>query len=309
MRVLITGGAGFIGSHVSEEALEQGHEVTVVDNLSQGLRENIPPQARFVYGDILHPEHWLSTIGPVDIVIHLAAQISVPVSEKDPLTDFRVNAEGTLRMLMATQELGAGQFRTASSAAVYGDADHLPLSEEERVHPVAFYGLSKHTAEQYVLHFASKQDLKAVVLRLANVYGPRQRTQGEGGVVAVFCESMAQDRLPEIHGDGQQSRDFVYVGDVARAFLHRLQNPGSPAVYNVSTEIPTTVFDLFTTLSKIAGKPQDGFRRAPVRIGDIHDSVLSQNKAKSWGFEPQTLLRDGLWTTWKYFLNRELHAE
>ncbi|WP_053960134.1 NAD-dependent epimerase/dehydratase family protein [Sulfobacillus thermosulfidooxidans] len=306
MHLLITGGAGFIGSHLCEKALDYGHRVTVVDNLSQGLRENIPQAAGFVYGDILQPEVWLDKIGPVDVVIHLAAQISVPASEIDPLTDLRLNLEGTLRMLMAAKALGATQFRTASSAAVYGDVLHLPLQEDGPVHPISFYGWSKYTAEQYVFHFAEMHGLDAVVFRLANVYGPRQRTQGEGGVVAVFCEGMAQNRVLEIHGDGQQTRDFIYVGDVARAFLHRLENPGPKTVYNVSTETRTSVYDLFLALAKIAGKPQDGYHLAPMRLGDIHDSVLSQEKARAWGFVPKTSLEEGLEQTWQYFLNREL---
>ncbi|HBQ94354.1 MAG TPA: UDP-glucose 4-epimerase [Sulfobacillus sp.] len=308
MHLLITGGAGFIGSHISPLALEQGHRVTVVDNLSQGLRENIPQGARFVYGDILRPQSWAPKVGPVDVVIHLAAQISVPASESDPLEDLRLNTEGTLRMLLTAKDLGARQFRMASSAAVYGDESCLPLKEDGPVRPIAFYGWSKYTAERYVFHFAELEGLEAIVFRLANVYGPRQRTEGEGGVIAVFCEALAQNRFPIIHGDGSQTRDFVYAKDVARAFLHRLASPGPATVYNISTETRTSVRELFSMLAGVAGKRQDAFRSAPSRPGDIHDSVLSRQKAKNWGFTAETPLADGLALTWKYFLDRESEA-
>ncbi len=305
MHLLITGGAGFIGSHIAPLALEQGHQVTIVDNLSQGIPENIPPGAEFVYGDILDPENWMGKVAPVDAVIHLAAQISVPAGEKDPLEDLRLNLEGTLKMLITGKNLGAKQFRLASSAAVYGSEWRLPLKEGLMVSPMAFYGWSKFTAERYVFHFAELHGLEAIVLRLANVYGPRQRTQGEGGVVAMFCEAFAQDRLPEIHGDGSQTRDFVYVGDVARAFLHRLTDPGPARVYNVCTEAATQVRELATMLAGLSHKNADDFRRGPTRPGDIHDSVLSSREAERWGFLAITSLAEGLDLTWKYFLNRE----
>lgn len=305
MKILVSGGAGFIGSHINVQALALGHEVVVVDNLSHGTRENVPAGVRFVYGDVLEPDAWMAQVGPVDAVIHLAAQISVPVAETDPLTDLKLNLEGTLRMLLTAERLGAAQFRTASSAAVYGNVSELPLREDGPALPIGFYGWSKYTAEQYVRHFAQMHKMAAVVLRLANVYGPRQRTQGEGGVVAVFCEALALGEVPEIHGDGRQTRDFVYVGDVARAFLHRLESPGPAGLYNISTESRTSVRDLFTALAKAAGAPSDGYRPAPERPGDITDSVLSRQKARAWGFEPETSLASGLQATWEYFRNKE----
>ncbi len=305
MHVLITGGAGFIGSHLSLLALEQGHRVTVIDNLNQGVKENIPNSAQFVYGDILQPEHWIDKVDPVDVVIHLAAQISVPFAERDPLEDLRLNAEGTLKMLLSAKRLGAKQFRLASSAAVYGNESRLPLKEDLSVNPIAFYGWSKYLAERYVLHFAELHDVEAVIFRLANVYGPRQRTQGEGGVIAVFCEALAQNRRLEIHGDGAQTRDFVYAKDVARAFLHRLAEPGPAGVYNVCTETPTSVRELAAFLARLAQKDEADFRLAPTRAGDIHDSVLSRRKAERWGFTAMTPLAEGLALTWKYFLDQQ----
>ncbi|AUW95076.1 hypothetical protein BXT84_14875 [Sulfobacillus thermotolerans] len=305
MRILVTGGAGFIGSHINVQALEMGHEVVVIDNLSHGTRENVPAGARFVYGDILSPESWVDQVGPVDAVIHLAAQISVAASESDPLTDLRLNLEGTLRMLAVAKTLGASQFRTASSAAVYGNVDQLPLREDGPAWPISFYGWSKYTAEQYVKHFADLNHMQAIIFRLANVYGPRQRTQGEGGVVAVFCEALARNETVEIHGDGEQTRDFVYVGDVARAFLHRLADPGPVSVYNVSTQTRTSVRALFEMLARAAGVSSQSYRVGAKRPGDITDSLLSQHKAKLWGFEPITPLTDGLEATWHYFREKE----
>lgn len=301
MRILISGGAGFIGSHVSEKALGMGHDVTVVDNLSHGRRENVPEAAHFILGDILEPQAWIDRVQHTDAVIHLAAQISVPASEVDPLHDLKMNLEGTVQMLLAAKILGATQFRTASSAAVYGNVDALPLDEGAAALPISFYGWSKFTAEQYVFHFAELHGMDAVVFRLANVYGPRQKTGGEGGVVAVFCEALAQGQRPVIHGDGRQTRDFVYAGDVAQAFLHRLENPGPRTLYNVSTETRTSVLTLFEQLAALAGQPADAFSAAKARAGDIADSVLSQRKARLWGLHPQVPLGQGLAATWEYF--------
>jgi UDP-glucose 4-epimerase len=300
MKVLVTGGAGFIGSHLSAALVARGDQVIVVDNLSTGTRSFVPPEARFLDADILLPDTWKNDVGTVDAVIHLAAQISVPFSETYPMEDLRTNLQGTLAMLETASFLGAREFRLASSAAVYGDVSALPLRELGPSHPISFYGLNKWAAEQYLLHWATTHEMIGIALRLANVYGPRQRTAGEGGVVAMFCEALASGTTLTVHGDGSQTRDFIAVQDVALAFAHRLGNPGPSAVYNVSTGTTTSVLDLIEVLGAVSGQ-NVRYLTAEPRIGDIHDSLLSTALAEQWEFRAQTPLAQGLEETWHYF--------
>ncbi|PSR34399.1 MAG: UDP-glucose 4-epimerase [Sulfobacillus benefaciens] len=300
MKILVTGGAGFIGSHLLTALVAQGDQVIVVDNLSTGTRSFVPPEAKFIEADILAPDAWKNEVGPVDAVIHLAAQISVPLSETYPVEDLRTNLQGTLTMLETATFLGAREFRMASSAAVYGDVASLPLQESGPLHPISFYGLNKWAAEQYLLHWAATHGMTGIALRLANVYGPRQRTAGEGGVVAMFCEALAAGTTLTVHGDGSQTRDFIAVQDVARAFSHRLGNPGSSAVYNVSTGTTTSVLNLIDVLGAVSGQDVRYLTVEP-RIGDIHDSLLSTTLAEQWGFRAQVPLTQGIEETWHYF--------
>ncbi|MHB1954681.1 MAG: NAD-dependent epimerase/dehydratase family protein [Sulfobacillus sp.] len=300
MRILVTGGAGFIGSHVCPSIMAQGHQLVVLDNLSSGRRDFVPQGATFIEGDILAPHAWQKQVGHIDAVIHLAAQISVPLSESDPGNDLHTNLAGTLKMLEVATQLGAKEFRLASSAAVYGDVAELPLQESGLAHPISFYGLNKWAAELYVMHWAETHDLTGIALRLANVYGPRQRTAGEGGVVALFSEALAQDRPLSVHGDGSQTRDFIAASDVAQAFTHRLGTPGPSAIYNVSTGTRTSVLELIDKLRQVSEQPGRYVMTGP-RPGDIHDSVLSVEQAQKWGFHARTDLTRGLAETWQYF--------
>lgn len=306
MRVLVTGGAGFIGSHVVEALIRDGHEAVVVDNLSHGLKGNVPESAIFIEGDILHREQWLHRVGKADVLIHLAAQISVPISETHPEEDVRTNVLGTVAMLRAARDLGCQEFRLASSAAVYGNNPRVPLTEEEAGEAISYYGLDKWIAERYVRHEEQMGGLTGVILRLANVYGPRQRTQGEGGVVAIFAESLARGVMPVIDGDGLQTRDFIAAGDVARAFCFRLGDPGASGIYNIGTESATTVLALWETLAQEAGVAPDGVRHGPSRAGDIRHSRLKIERALAWGFRAHVPLSDGLAETYRYF-QKEAH--
>ncbi|MCY0897452.1 MAG: NAD-dependent epimerase/dehydratase family protein [Firmicutes bacterium] len=304
MRVLVTGGAGFIGSHVVDALRSGGHEVVVLDNLSHGSREVLPPSVPFIEGDILEPDQWVAAVGSVDVVIHLAAQIRVEYAESHPEVDVRTNVEGTVRILQAARALGAREIRFASSAAVYGDNPHVPLAEDATCAPISYYGLDKWTGEHYVRFEESRGGLAAVILRLANVYGPRQRTAGEGGVVAVFAEALARGDRPWIHGDGQQTRDFISVWDVARAFTHRLGSPEASGTYNIGTETATTVNTLWQHLAQIAGVDVKAVRYGPARPGDIRHSRLRTARARQWGFEPRVPLVEGLRLTYEDFVAR-----
>lgn len=301
MRVLVTGGAGFIGSHVVDALVRAGHAVWVVDNLSHGRRDFVPPAATFVEGDVLRWREWVDQVGRVEAVIHLAAQISVPVSEEHPEEDVRANVVGTVAMLQAARVLGARAFRFASSAAVYGDHPALPLVEESAGAPLSYYGLDKWVAESYIRHEAHRSGLITTILRLANVYGPRQRTQGEGGVIALFAEALAAGRTPVIFGDGLQTRDFIAVSDVARAFVHRLGDAAAGGTFNIGTETAVTVLEVWRLLAHAAGCPPEAVQRGPDRPGDIRHSRLAVGRARKWGFSAATPLGEGLAETLQYF--------
>lgn len=301
MRVLVTGGAGFIGSHVVSALLGAHHDVVVVDNLSHGDKSFVPPLVQLIEDDILNPSGWQHTVGTIDAVIHLAAQISVPLSEADPLHDVRTNLLGTVTMLKVARDLGAREFRMTSSAAVYGDNPRLPLCEEDAGDPLSYYGLDKWASEFYVAHEERQRHLKGVVFRPANVYGPRQRTAGEGGVVAMFAETLSRHETPVIYGDGLQTRDFIFVKDVAQAFLYRLGIDEPGGIYNLGTNTSTTVIDLWNQLADIAGADSRTVSYASERPGDIRHSRLSVQRADGWGFHAKVTLDEGLRETYQYF--------
>lgn len=302
MRCCVTGGAGFIGSHVVERLVAEGHQVVVVDNLSTGQAEWVSPRARLVEGDVLDPAGWADQVGPVDVVLHLAAQVSVAAGEARPSHDARVNLEGTLTVLEWALGAGAREVRFASSAAVYGDPSRLPLREEDPTAPLSFYGIHKLAAEWGVRRFAERHGMSAVVLRLANVYGPRQRADGEGGVVAIFADALAHGRTPTLYGDGLQTRDFIYVADVARAFTWRLlAEPAQVAVLNVSTGAALSIRELWQRLGQVAGVDAKPLQTGPPRPGDIRHSRLDPARLLAWGLGPPTPLEVGLRATWEYF--------
>jgi UDP-glucose 4-epimerase len=291
LRAIVTGGAGFIGSHLVDALVERGDEVVVVDDLSSGRRENVNPGARLEQRDI---RAGFDALG-ADAVFHLAAQADVQTSMLRPAHDAEVNVVGTISVLEAAREVGAPVVFTSTGGAIYGECDG-PAAEDAPREPISPYGIAKLCAEEYVRGWGRTHGLRNVVLRLANVYGPRQEAGLEGGVVAIFLERMARGEEAVIFGDGGQTRDFVYVGDVVRALLAAAGRAGG--VINVGTGEETTVLDLHRACAAVAGasgKP----RREAARLGDVRRSVLDVSRAETeLGWRPEVGLEEGLRRTW-----------
>lgn len=304
-KILVTGGAGFIGSHIVDAYVAAGHEVVVVDNLSNGQRGHVPTRVKFVQMDIRDPalRSMFEQERP-EIVNHHAAQSSVAVSVNDPRLDADVNILGTLNLLMQCVGFGTKRVIFASTGgAIYGEPDRIPVDETHPARPISPYGISKLVGEIYLQYFASR-GLEWAVLRYSNVYGPRQDPHGEAGVVAIFAQAILDGRTPTIFGDGRQTRDFVYVGDVAAANLRALDAP-TGQIANIGTGIETTVNDLFAKLADLCefrGKPA----YAPPRPGDVRHIALDVTRAKTWlKWSPQIGLEEGLSRTVKWFRGRK----
>ncbi len=301
-KILVTGGAGFIGSHVVDAYVAAGHEVIVVDNLSTGKRENVHPGARLVEMDLLDPALAdLFRAEKPEVVNHHAANPSVSLSVREPLTDARQNILATLCVLEAARQTDVAHvIYISSGGAMYGNPQYLPADEEHPSNPVSPYALSKHTGERYAHLYGLEHGQHWTSLRYANVYGPRQDPFGEAGVIAIFCQSFLDGQAPEIHWDGEQTRDFVYVGDCARANLLALEARQS-AAYNVGTGVGTSINELFYTLLEVTGQDVTP-RRGPRRPGDARDSYLDCTRIErdlSWVAEVG--LREGLAQTWDWF--------
>ena len=303
MNILVTGGAGFIGSHLVRKLLSMGHDVLVVDDLRGGLRTNVPEGAGFVCLDINSPMLLdVMDRGRFQAVVHLAAQTRVDVSIKDPYGDARDNIMGTVNVLECARKTGVQRVVFASSAAVYGDPPEtdLPLSEDYRLAPLSFYGLSKATIESYLRLYHKWHGLEYVVLRFANVYGERAEVSGEGGVVNVFAKRAAYDLDITVYGDGSQSRDYIYVGDIVNGIVCALTTEQANEVYHLSTGREASLLDVLAELRRASGKElTPNFART--RSGDIYRSVLSNEKARRLlGWEPYMKLEDGIALTYQY---------
>lgn len=308
MKILVTGGAGFIGSHLMRKLQEAGHDAVALDNLSTGLKENLLPGMRLVVKDIhdrdvetlFQEEHF-------DAVVHLAAQTLVSDSMTDPENDMYQNVAGTVRILECCRKYGVKRIIFSSSAATYGDVAEtaLPISETLPQTPLSFYGLTKKTAEKYLELYHLAYGLDYVVLRFANVYGERQGDGGEGGVISIFTKRLAQGKGITIFGDGKQTRDFVYAGDIADGILAALTTDAVNTAYNLSTTEETSLNELVQILSGIAGRPITPVYDKP-REGDIYRSSLNNEKAIcNLGWKPQVSLKDGLTRTYKDFEGRK----
>jgi len=302
MKVLVTGGAGFIGSHVADRLLQDGHEVVVLDDLSTGHVEHLNPAALFYQMDIQSP--WLDELFKIErpeAVLHQAAQASVRRSVEDPGFDASVNVMGTVTLLQASVRHGVRRFLFASTGgAIYGDADVIPTPEDYPTLPVSPYGASKLAAEVYLRTFHALHGLSYAALRYANVYGPRQDPHGEAGVVAIFARRLLGADTARINGDGKQTRDFVYVGDVAEANARALTSAvvGS---FNVGTGVETDINTIFQLLKRLADSNQPDVH-GPALPGEQRRSVVDTRKIqKVMSWRPQTSLEAGLDATVRYF--------
>lgn len=296
--ILITGGAGFIGSHVLEILTRQPeYEILVLDNLSSGSLDNLPPSVKFFKLDICDAAvEEVFKAHRIDTVIHLAAQTSVGYSVEHPDEDAKVNLLGSINIMDCCVKHGVCNFVFASTAAVYGDIAQLPIVEEAETIPTSFYGITKLTWEKYMAIYSNLHGIKANVLRFANVYGPRQGDKGEGGVISIFAKCVRDDKPLTIFGTGEQTRDFIYVADVAKAIVQCVKNPVQFGVFNVSTKKQTSVLQLVSTLEKIVGRKLQVIFQ-PAKPGDILHSTLDNSKITATGLTLNTELEVGLGAT------------
>lgn len=300
MRILVTGAAGFIGSHLAKALLSRGHHVEGLDNLSTGKKENLPESFPLHTFSLEESEKLVKLFKKksYDVVFHLAAQVNVRFSAEDPITDAQANILGTLNLLEAMRLHGCKRIIFSSTGgAIYGEKKQLPISEEAVPEPYSPYGVAKRSVELYLGAYKQMYDLSYIALRYANVYGPRQNPLSEAGVIAIFIYHMLQNKQPTLNGDGTQTRDYIYVEDVVRANLAALENSSLEGIYNIGTGKETSLLILYEMLQDLTGyteKPLHG----PPKKGDLMrnalDSTLYQ-KYTSW--KPQITLEEGLQKT------------
>lgn len=304
MNILVTGGAGFIGSHVSEKLVELGETVTVIDNLCAGVEENLPKTVRFCRMGIEDSNcEEIFKNGSFDTVIHLAAQVSVGVSIERPIFDATVNIIGLINILDLSRRYGVKKFIFASSAAVYGDKNQLPIRETEELDPKSPYGISKKTGELYSLKWEEIYGLETLCFRFSNVYGPRQGAGQDGSVIPGFIEKAYNGKPLRINGDGEQSRDFVYVEDVAAGIIAGIYS-GASGVYNLSSNSRHSLNELINLLKKHL--PEFSIEYGPDRLGDIRHSMLDNFRARhDFSWEISYGLDEGLKKTCMWYNTRK----
>ncbi|WP_053371887.1 NAD-dependent epimerase/dehydratase family protein [Paenibacillus sp. FJAT-27812] len=300
MKALVTGGAGFIGSHLTDMLIESGAEVHIIDNLSTGSKNHVNPAAKLHVVDINHDmaSKIIETERP-DVVFHMAAQVDVQRSITDPAYDSKVNIVGTVQLINACKKAGVGKIIFSSTSAVYGVSKNGRNTEDTPPAPISYYGLSKSTCESYFRLFHAMDGINFTILRYSNVYGPRQTSKGEGGVVAIFMNNLKKGHPLFVHGSGNQNRDFIYVQDVVRANIAAI-NQGDRETINISTGQRTSINNLVHLLNMIH-EPSFEVVHGPERPGDIMDSCLDNAKAEHiLGWRPKGSLFEGLKQTYQY---------
>ena len=305
MKILVTGGAGFISSHVSDAYLAAGHEVVIIDDLSSGKRANVPQAAKFYNADIRNPEtREIMRNERPHVLSHHAAQMDVRKSVVDPAFDAEVNVLGFINLLEGAREIGMQRVIFASSGgAVYGEQEEFPAPESHPHNPLSPYGITKATGEHYLFYYHAVFGLPYVALRYGNVYGPRQDPHGEAGVVAIFTERLLAGQVPVINGDGKQTRDYVFVGDVVRANVAALTTDFVGSV-NIGTGTETDVNTLYAILRVLTGSPHPA-QHGPAKPGEQRRSVIAIDRArKVLGWRPEVPLEEGLRRTVEFFRAR-----
>jgi UDP-glucose 4-epimerase len=302
MKILVTGGAGFIASHIADKFIEVGHEVVILDDLSTGFEKNINPKAKFVklnirdekVSDMFEEEKF-------DVVNHHAAQMDVRRSVIDPAFDANTNILGTINLLQNSVKHGVNKFMFASTGgAVYGEQECFPADENHPTNPVSPYGISKLSVEKYLYFYFNEHKLNYTILRYANIYGPRQNPFGEAGVVAIFSTKLLKGDQPIINGTGEQTRDYVFVKDVVKANLLTLTDEESD-IYNVGTGMETNVNELYNILNDIVGRSREE-KHGPAAAGEQMRSVITSEKLfEKFNWKPSTKLNDGLKETVEFF--------
>jgi len=305
MKILVTGGAGFIASQIVDAYLREGHNVYILDNLSTGFERNINPKAYFIKSDITDSKILdLFTKEKFEIVNHHAAQIDVRKSVNDPIFDANTNILGTINLLQCCIKTGVKKFMFASTGgAVYGEQEYFPADENHPTNPVSPYGITKLTIEKYLYFYKNEYGLNYTILRYANVYGPRQNPFGEAGVVAIFVNKLLKNENPIINGDGNQTRDYVFVEDVVKANVLTL-NSQSADIYNVGTTVETSVNDLFSKLNSIAGNKATE-KHGPSAKGEQARSVITSEKLfQKFNWKPSVKIDEGLRKTFDSFKSK-----
>jgi UDP-glucose 4-epimerase len=307
VKVLVTGGAGFIGSHVVDTFIANGCQVVIVDDLSTGRTSNLNPAATFYKLDIRSPQ--LAEVFEKerpDVVDHHAAQMDVRRSVVDPLFDADVNIRGSINVIECARNFGVKRVVYISTGgAVYGEPEYLPCDEDHPIKPICPYGASKHTVEHYLFMYEVMYGLKYTVIRYPNVYGPRQDPHGEAGVVAIFTGLMLAEKQANINGDGEQERDFVYVGDCARANLLAVTNTNGSGIYNLGSGRGTSVNEIFASLKSITGYSLSAIHLPP-KLGETRRIFLDASKAfRELGWAPTVKIEEGLRSTVEYFKTSE----
>lgn len=306
MKILVTGGAGFIGSHIVDAYIDSGHQVAVLDDLSSGRQENLNPKAEFFKMDIQDGRlEGIFEQNRFDVVNHHAAQMDVRRSVADPRFDAQVNVLGALNILENCVKFGIRKFIFASTGgAIYGEQDYFPADEEHPTWPISPYGITKLACEKYLFYYKQVHNLASVILRYANVYGPRQNPHGEAGVVAIFAERFLNGEQPVVNGDGKQTRDYIFVDDLVRLNVRALDHDQSD-VFNAGTGIESDVNTLYRQIRTAAGSNVEEFH-GPAKAGEQLRSCLTAAKAERiLGWKPEVDLNEGIRMTVDYFRSRK----